>query len=91
MAIVKREDKTKPVKKDKKVKPSAKPADDDDDIMDTFGEYNLLEIGVPPNAWPPRNGCYGGKHGYTLKSPGVLFLDSTQTYLQNAIVLLSTV
>lgn len=69
MAIVKKEDKTKPVKKDKKVKPSAKPADDDDDIMDTFGEFNLLEIGVPPNAWPPRNGCYGGKHGYTLKSP----------------------
>lgn len=71
MAIVKKEDKTKPVKKDKKVKPSAKPADDDDDdIMDTFGEYNLLEIGVPPNAWPLRNGCYGGPWIYSEVSPG---------------------
>ena len=66
MGIVKKEDKQKTVKKDIKVKDEGKGPDD---IMDTFGEYNLLELCVPPDAWPPRNGCYGGKHGYTLKSP----------------------
>ena len=68
------------------VKKSSSAATNGAAVTDVFGDYNLKDLQVPPEAWPLENGTYKGTKSYTVRSrsgaaPYLNFLKGPQVHL----------